>query len=176
MLTCKKCKRDYPSVQIIDGKRKTYYYRQFCFECSPPQIKNTKDISIYPRPREINGILHKMCYSCKEEKPFTEDYFYTKTKSSKDNCYCKICSRIRKNRKVLKTKMWAVEYKGGKCQICGYNKYVGSLDFHHKNPNEKDFAISGGIADQEKLKVELDKCVLLCSNCHREIHGGITKI
>lgn len=36
----------------------------------------------------------------------------------------------------------AVQYKGGKCCVCGYNKYLGALEFHHLNPNEKDFGIS----------------------------------
>jgi hypothetical protein len=176
ILKCQNCNKDYPSVRIIDGERKTYYYRKFCFECSPPDVKNTKDISKYPRPREINGVLHKTCYQCKNELPFTDEYFYTRTKWSKNNCYCKSCSRVRKNTTILKTKTWAVEYKGGKCIICGYDKYVGALEFHHLNPNEKDFGIATGKQDKEKLKKELDKCVLVCSNCHREIHHGIIKI
>lgn len=65
----------------------------------------------------------------------------------------------------------ALEYKGGKCSICGYNKSIAALEFHHINPNEKDkdyFNMRGGLSP--KLKTELDKCVLLCANCHREIH------
>lgn len=66
-------------------------------------------------------------------------------------------------------------YKGNKCQCCGYNKYAGALEFHHINPNEKDFGIStkGYTRSWENNKKELDKCVLVCSNCHREIHGGV---
>lgn len=70
-----------------------------------------------------------------------------------------------------------VEYKGGKCEICDYNKYIGALDFHHLNPNEKDFTISQyQHLSYDKLKKEVDKCILVCSNCHREIHGGIIKL
>lgn len=72
-----------------------------------------------------------------------------------------------------KTKLKAIEYKGGKCQICGYNKCVRSLQFHHLDPNEKDFGISGGTKSFEKLKPELDKCILVCANCHGEIHDGL---
>jgi len=65
-----------------------------------------------------------------------------------------------------------VLYKGGKCEICGYNKCLGALDFHHLNPNEKDFSISDSSKyhNLEEMKKEVDKCILVCANCHREIH------
>lgn len=66
-----------------------------------------------------------------------------------------------------------IEYKGGKCQICGYNRCINALEFHHLDPNEKDFTISGGTKSFESLKPEVDKCILVCSNCHREIHAGL---
>lgn len=75
-----------------------------------------------------------------------------------------------------RTKLKLVEYKGGKCQICEYNKSINALHFHHIDPNEKDFQISGKSLSFEKLKSEVDKCILVCSNCHSEIHEGITKI
>ena len=73
-----------------------------------------------------------------------------------------------------KTKEKLIEYKGGKCQICGYNKCISALEFHHLDPSQKDFNISGGTKSFEKAKIEVDKCVLVCSNCHREIHAGLT--
>ena len=76
---------------------------------------------------------------------------------------------IRKNYRAL-VKKKAVEYKGGECERCGYNKCMRALDFHHLNPKEKDFAISGGTKSFESLKAELDKCILVCRNCHSEIH------
>ena len=73
-----------------------------------------------------------------------------------------------------KLKEMSVEYKGGKCEICGYDKCLRSLDFHHREPNEKDFSIgSYKIMSWEKIKTELNKCDLLCSNCHGEIHEEI---
>lgn len=75
-----------------------------------------------------------------------------------------------------RTKVKLVEYKGGKCQICDYNKSLNALHFHHLDPNEKDFSISGKSLSFDKLKSEVDKCILVCSNCHSEIHEGITKI
>ena len=59
----------------------------------------------------------------------------------------------------------------GKCERCGYNKCIRALEFHHLNPSEKDFGLSRCLTKNVKLlKAEADKCILLCSNCHAEIH------
>ncbi len=73
-------------------------------------------------------------------------------------------------------KIELVEYKGGCCQVCGYDKSVRALEFHHIDPNEKDFTISGKSWSFERLKNEVDKCVLVCANCHIEIHEGLVKL
>ena len=77
---------------------------------------------------------------------------------------------VKKRRKKLK--QMAIEHKGGKCAACGYCKCVGALEFHHLNPSEKEFGLStrGLTRSWEKTKAEVDKCVLLCANCHREAH------
>lgn len=77
--------------------------------------------------------------------------------------------RVSSYRKRMKLK--AVEYLGGSCKMCGYNKCVSALDFHHRNPNEKEFSIGREIHSWELVVKELDKCDLLCANCHREIHS-----
>lgn len=80
--------------------------------------------------------------------------------------------QVSKRRDVVKQK--AVEYKGGKCELCSYNKCIAALDFHHTDPEHKDFAISkdGHTRSWESIKAEIDKCMLVCANCHREIHDG----
>ena len=75
-----------------------------------------------------------------------------------------------------RTKIKLIEYKGGECEICGYNTCMRALSFHHKNPSEKDFTISGKSLSFEKLKEEVDKCMLVCSNCHCEIHDGMINV
>lgn len=70
-----------------------------------------------------------------------------------------------------RTKGKLVTYLGGKCQLCGYNKCIGALEFHHRNPLEKDFTIGGNSRSFERLKEEADKCLLVCANCHSEIHN-----
>ena len=67
-------------------------------------------------------------------------------------------------------KAQAVAYKGGKCERCGYAGCAAAFDFHHTNPEEKDFKISGSSRSFARVKVELDKTVLLCARCHREVH------
>tara|TARA_R110000851_G_scaffold78423_6_gene173122 strand:- start:1080 stop:1439 length:360 start_codon:yes stop_codon:yes gene_type:complete len=87
---------------------------------------------------------------------------------------CKKCRVGAVTRRRQKVKQKAVDYKGGKCEKCDYNKCVAALEFHHKDPNEKDFSISknGACTSWEKVKAEVDKCMLVCSNCHREIHNA----
>ncbi len=66
----------------------------------------------------------------------------------------------------------AIAYKGGKCQICGYDKSPAAFDFHHPDPREKEFSVSSRMTSWGAIVRELDKCVLLCSRCHREVHDG----
>lgn len=66
-----------------------------------------------------------------------------------------------------------IDYKGGACERCGLVSEInGVYDFHHKNPAEKDFAISkkGNTRSYEKCIAEVDKCMLVCKNCHAIIH------
>lgn len=70
----------------------------------------------------------------------------------------------------IRTKQKLVEYKGGKCSNCGYDKCLAAMEFHHIDPNEKDFTISGKSWSFERLKKEVDKCILVCNRCHTEIH------
>lgn len=83
---------------------------------------------------------------------------------------------VSKRRKKLRE--MARQYKGNKCAICGYNKCGRALSFHHKDPSKKNFGISmnGLTRAWSKIMVELDNCVLLCSNCHMEVHDGITQL
>lgn len=93
--------------------------------------------------------------------------------------YCYNCNPIGEtlsgNTLRKKMKMWALEYKGDRCEKCGYNKSISALEFHHLDPAEKDFSISSSTLSNnwEKIKKELDKCIVLCSNCHRELHEKI---
>ncbi len=82
-----------------------------------------------------------------------------------------LINAVRKRRK--KIRQMAVEYKGGRCENCGYSRCIDALEFHHRDSSKKDFSISekGYTRSWVKVKEELDKCVLLCANCHREFHA-----
>ena len=99
--------------------------------------------------------------------------------------YCYECSgnstrldnQTRKHQKTIlrrSMKLHAIKILGGKCSRCGYNKCVDALEFHHKNPNVKEFKLgSGNTMSWKEYKKEVSKCVLLCSNCHKEVHSEI---
>jgi hypothetical protein len=72
----------------------------------------------------------------------------------------------------------AVAYKGGQCLLCHYKRCPAALEFHHPDPSTKDFSISadGSTRSWKRVKQEIEKCVLICANCHREIHAGITQL
>lgn len=72
-----------------------------------------------------------------------------------------------------KVRMMAVEYEGGRCQKCGYDRCMEALEFHHRDPAQKDFSISskGYTRSWKRVREELDKCIMLCANCHRELHA-----
>lgn len=73
----------------------------------------------------------------------------------------------------LKRKYEAILSKGGKCERCGYDKNISALEFHHRDPKEKNFQIDirkFSNSNLDSLQKELDKCELLCANCHRELH------
>ena len=71
-----------------------------------------------------------------------------------------------------KRKVKLVKLKEGKCLICGYSKCIGALDFHHRDPKEKDFQLNNRALGRkwEVILKEAEKCDLLCANCHREFH------
>jgi predicted HNH restriction endonuclease len=115
-------------------------------------------------PKKGENVKEHLCRDCGEKDP---NKFYGKMKSQ-----CYRCFGIQQEKYRLSVRDEALTYKGGKCEYCGYNKYRGSLEFHHKDPTQKD---PRGLRKfkREKLFAELDKCVLLCANCHREEHAKL---
>lgn len=93
--------------------------------------------------------------------------------------YCNDSYRLERNKAgriaAVQRKINAVEYKGGKCEICGYDECYKALHFHHTDPTKKDpnfvKMMDSKSANIEKIKPELDKCLLVCANCHIEIHA-----
>lgn len=77
------------------------------------------------------------------------------------------------------TKIRIVKSMGGKCQCCGYSKTMEALELHHIDPNAKEMGFGAIRANPKswiKIVSELRKCILVCANCHREIHAGVTQL
>ena len=105
---------------------------------------------------QINNFTRKCCYECAPRQG--QDLTPSEVVSIK--------------RRAIKKAL--VDYKGGQCCRCGYNKSLRALEFHHLDSNEKDFTISRCITkSMDTLKQEVDKCILVCSNCHAEIHDEL---
>ena len=87
---------------------------------------------------------------------------------------CKRCASEAVTRRHQKVKRILVAEGGGACAICGYDRTVVNLHFHHVNPEEKSFAVN--MAHGKSLaafRAEAAKCVLVCANCHGEIEAGL---
>ena len=71
-----------------------------------------------------------------------------------------------------------VKYKGGKCALCGYQRCMQALELHHLQGTQKDFGISerGYTRSWDAVQREADKCLLVCANCHRELHAGVRQL
>jgi hypothetical protein len=111
----------------------------------------------------------KQCKRCDTKKEETE--FYYRKKENRFSYFCKSCTYKYQKERWIDRKFKAVELMGGKCCKCGYKKNIAALEFHHLDPDKKDFDWGSGKKKGWKRTIEeLKKCVLVCSNCHREIH------
>ncbi|MAH03611.1 hypothetical protein CMI39_02380 [Candidatus Pacearchaeota archaeon] len=83
---------------------------------------------------------------------------------------------VTKRRRKIRLK--AINFVGGKCIKCGYNKYPEVLEFHHIDSSKKDFNVSskGHCRSWKRVSEEIKKCNLFCANCHREIHVELKKL
>jgi transposase len=91
---------------------------------------------------------------------------------------CARCAQARVSRRRRRVKDILVAEFGGCCALCGYKRYAGALQFHHLDPAEKSFSLSGfGVTRSlERARAEAPKCVLMCANCHAEVEAGIATI
>lgn len=127
------------------------------------------------------------CSDCQVWKDPEE--FHKNSRDKRGLTYsCKVCANLRSknwykkrenldkrnqrvNEKQIERKKWAIDYMGGKCQDCGNVYHPCCYDFHHLDPSQKENNPSYFIKlSKEKAMDELQKCVLLCSNCHRMRH------
>jgi hypothetical protein len=127
----------------------------------------TKLLKQFPKNKEGKDGHKNFCYTCQRKKPYHKAWckkYYQKNKKAFHNRITKYKNAVRE---------WVEEYKAkSKCCVCGEN-HPATLDFHHKDPTQKDFSISRGghsIRSLKKVKEEVAKCEIICSNCHRKLH------
>ena len=151
---CKNCSNTFPYEKEIDGKLRNLSSRKYCLECSPFGEHNTKKLHKQDNRNSGN------CEFCGRE------YEVDRSKGHRSN-RCGSCrSRITRIRKKL-TLINESEYNG--CSLCDYSNCKSALDFHHKG--EKDHTVGQNLSDNyDKLIEEIQKCIILCSNCHVEHH------
>lgn len=146
MPICQSCNKPFSNNPIINGKR-LRLHRKNCLICQPL------------RPKRAKHIIHS-CKYCGDAVP---------------DLYGKVCKKCYHKRYRLKLKIKAINFLGGKCNICNWSGHVAAFTFHHINPDEKDFEICGtNMKTWPALEKELLKCQLLCANCHRIVHSLVS--
>ena len=121
----------------------------------------------YQNNKEARNVYSKIYRNTERAKSLRKIY----CKNNKEKIYEK--NKKWQRDRYKKTRQYINDYKLSKgCAICGYNKCAEVLDFHHKNNGDKDFCIGySGNMNLIDIKKEMEKCIILCSNCHRELHS-----
>ncbi len=153
MPICNKCEQAFPNHVIIEGKQRNLCNRRYCLDCSPWGQHNTRKICDPDLPV-------RSCKDC------GKDFEYSRIKGSRKE----ICNSCITQRSQRKRKLKAIEFFGGKCTRCGYDRCPHALEFHHveEKTQRPNYAIMSW--SWERAKAELEKCILVCANCHRELH------
>jgi len=115
----------------------------------------------------------KLCTICGKELKGKQTKFCSGLCKSRDSNNSQQCYAAQKKRAIL-AKLRLIDSLGGKCSSCGYDKNIASLCFHHRNPAIKKFRLDmRGLANRSSSEIvkEAAKCILLCHNCHTEIHN-----
>lgn len=169
MPICKKCNNKFPCKITLNGKEKFLHTRSYCLDCSPLGKNLGYDLRKESNDKKYIDLFQKegviKCRICERS--------YLRKK--KNNLICSTCrnSYFRFNQRNK-----AIDSLGGKCSKCDC-KDKEVLQFHHTDPNQKDFNLSGNWSQKEWLTLEKEivKCILLCANCHSKEHRkDLTKI
>lgn len=122
----------------------------------------------------IRDERNTMSYLCKHCGETDKENMMNRGGGKRSRNLCKSCHSFNTAKRGKANRLRWIIYKGGKCCLCGYSKYTGALEFHHIDSSKKDPKYqSFRFWDEEKVLGEIENCILLCSNCHREVHAGI---
>lgn len=129
-------------------------------------------------PNKKRGLMKK-CSACHVTKDLDSFYTNGRQKVSGRQKYhpnCIECMLILRADATKAKRNIITEMFGDKCIRCGYNECYSALDFHHVDPSKKEYEprlLVNGFGSIKKMLKELEKCVMLCSNCHRSLHAGV---
>lgn len=170
-VNCANCNKEFE-------KRESHvkYFRKQCptwnFYCSPECLKEFKTKKKEKTPRKLD------CEFCHQEFEIT-----VKGSGGQNRKYCYDCypeGMTKKERQDFRYKLLYKKSEEEKinmgCKICGYNKITLALEWHHPDANKDDSPSNLLKRSWKAYKEETEKCVLLCSNCHREVHAGVTEL
>lgn len=154
MKTCKRCGDQFPSWEIIDGKKKVYSSRLYCFSCSP-----------FGQHRIGGSHQHPVYNSC--------DICGKPLQPNRANRSC--CNPCHVKLHRIANKVRAVQLLGGRCKRCGWTgnfvTQLAAFEFHHYG-SDKAFTVGNALNKKwDSIVTEIKKCELLCSNCHRIHHS-----
>lgn len=151
---CRKCGNYIPYRITIDGKARNLQGRKFCLNCSPFGTHNTKTDD---PDREAKRKSSYKEWSPEQKRVHTARVY----------------------RRAIQRKEKLIDLAGGGCKACGYNKCHRALSFHHRNPENKEFALALNnlwSKSWENIETEFEKCDLLCVRCHMELEDELAAI
>ena len=160
ILTCIECSDEFDTFTVKKGKRVRLliHNRKYCLKCLPFGVNARKKIS-----KKGQTLICSVC-----------DIKYLYRGRQHDST--KMCSKCKREYYDNQRTELVSKLKEGGCILCGYNKCNSSLVFHHLNRSTKEFTIGQFKRGIKAITKEAKKCVILCRNCHGEVHAGISKI
>lgn len=160
ILQCTVCGKD------MEAQKSTKKYCSRECEQLGRKIRNKQKAELLAQGIDPNI---KQCLICGKD-------FKPKDKNANQRTCCYSC--MPEGHQLLRSEFIDLirEQRGGKCQRCGYNNYKGALEFHHIDPSQKDFTVGDRDFKLKDCVEETKKCVLICANCHREVHAGLWNI
>ncbi len=155
---CKLCNNIFPKHIVIDGKKINCQRRKYCFDCSPFGHHNSRTLD---KPYNKNNPKIKECVQCGKL-------------CIKTTRLCPTCYFNQRKERVTK-KIYHIV--GNSCWICDYDRTTKNLCFHHVDPTIKKFCLSNRetMLKWERVWKEMQKCILICHNCHGEVHANIVE-